>query len=84
MDTHYALYNKPLKQLTCLLIILLLLVGVPVIAAENRPFPQNIERFGITPNNESVNKQNTAVQNFYIYWRDKYLTPSAKYTGYYT
>ena len=52
------------------------------LAAENYPFPQNIDYYGINPTNATQNSQNNAVKSFYDYWKGKYFRTAAT-GGYY-
>jgi len=44
-----------------------------LLAQEQFPFPQNIDYYGVNPNNQTTTQQNQAVQEFYDYWKNKYL-----------
>ena len=72
-----------LKKITRWISILTITLQSPLLfAAENHPFPQNIDYFGVNPNNQTTAQQNNEVQDFYDYWKSKYLR-QATTGGYY-
>jgi endoglucanase len=74
--------NKLYRQIIIAVGCLLLGQGLAP-AAVNRPFPQagSIAGFGLKPNNLTPAQLNTAVTNYYAYWKAKYLVPSVKVPG---
>jgi len=72
-----------LKTITRWISILTITLQSPLLLAlENHPFPQNIDYFGVNPNNQTTAQQNNEVQAFYDYWKSKYLR-QATTGGYY-
>ncbi|MFT5757405.1 MAG: endo-1,4-beta-D-glucanase Y [Alteromonadaceae bacterium] len=63
-------------------ILTITLQSTQLFAVENYPFPQNIDYFGLSPNNQSTAQQNSEVQAFYDYWKNRYLK-QATTGGYY-
>jgi len=52
-------------------------------AAVNRPFPQNgnFPFYGLRPTNYTQAQLNSAVTNYYFYWKSNYLAPSTRVPG---
>src|SRR3982750_1463022 len=65
-------------------VVAALLCGLnPVLGAVNRPFPQatNYLAYGLRPSNLTQAQLNSAVSNYYGYWKTNYLVPSTRVAG---
>lgn len=69
------------KSMRYLLVVVITALSASSVAAQNYPFPQNIDYYGIKPNSQSTQSQNESVKDFYDYWKDKYLRQSATIAG---
>ncbi|BBM04015.1 glycosyl hydrolase family 8 [Microbulbifer sp. GL-2] len=69
---------KSMRSLFCVVIMAL---SASFVTAQNYPFPQNIDYYGIKPNSQTTQSQNESVKEFYDYWKDKYLRQSATIEG---